>query len=95
MVTNPGKTEGPGPIRPLNPPEPVEVKVDRRQWPVALVLRKKVVKIVQVHEVWELDTEWWRPDPLTRRYYRVTTESEQSMTIFRDLVRDDWYRQQA
>ncbi|PKB57397.1 MAG: hypothetical protein BZY73_03470 [SAR202 cluster bacterium Casp-Chloro-G3] len=82
-------------MRPLNPPEPVEVKVDRRQWPVAVVLKKKLVKIAQVHDLWELDTEWWRPNPLTRRYYRVTTESEQSMTIFRNLVSGEWYRQQA
>ena len=95
MVTNPGKTEGLGPIRPLNPPEAVEVTTDRRHWPVALVLKKKLVKIVQVHEVWELDTEWWRPNPLTRRYYRVTTEGEQSMTIFRDLGSGGWYRQRA
>lgn len=93
MFNNSRKAEGAGPIRSLNPPEPIKVREDRRQWPAAVILKEKVLKIVQVHEVWELDTEWWRPRPTSRRYYRVTTEGERNMTIFRDLVDGGWYRQ--
>jgi hypothetical protein len=73
----------------------VRVREDRRGWPVAVVLDRRPRRVVQVHEVWELDTEWWRPQPTSRRYYRITVEGERSMTIFRDLTDGDWYRQQT
>ena len=53
------------------------------------------MRIARVQEVWEVDLEWWRPQPVSRRYYRVTTEDQRDLTIFWDLAAGGWYRQQG
>jgi hypothetical protein len=57
------------------------------------VLKGRWVKIASVADIWEINEEWWRGKPINRRYYRVVTEDERIVTIFRDLVDGGWYRQ--
>ena len=93
MVTNSRKTESPGPLRLLNPPRPVQVKLNDADRPMAITLKGKALKIIKIDEIWEVDTEWWRPRGISRRYFRVTTEGDRDVTIFWDLGQGGWYRQ--
>jgi len=95
LVSPSRKTAGPGSLRTLNPPVPVSVLVDQQHRPRSVTLRGKAVRIARVQEVWEVDLEWWRSQPVSRRYYRVTTEDQRDLTIFWDLAAGGWYRQQG
>lgn len=50
-------------------------------------------RVLEVLDSWRIDDEWWRKTPIGRIYYRVVTEDDRSITIFRDLVSGAWYRQ--
>jgi hypothetical protein len=71
------------------------VRVNRHHRPLSIVSGRKILHIEKVHEVWEVDMEWWRPQRTFRRYYRVATRDKVEMTIFWDLTEDRWYRQQG
>ena len=93
MVKNSRETPGTGPIQPLNLPATVEVVEDERQRPVALVLGGQSQEVSSIDDLWEIEDEWWRPRPVARRYYQVTTEDGRRLTLYRDLVDGAWYRQ--
>jgi hypothetical protein len=95
LVTNSRKTKDSGPLRPLNLPVPVKVRVNRHYRPLYVVLDRKVLRIDKVHEFWIVDREWWRPQRTRRWYYRVATKDWREMTIFWDRVGGQWYRQRA
>ena len=95
MVPHSRETAGSGAFRPLNPPVPVLVRVNPQRRPVSVTLSGREVRIARVQEVWEVDLEWWRPQRIARRYYRVTTEDQRDLTIFFDLAAGGWYRQQG
>ena len=95
MVKNSGKAAGPGPIRPLNLPAPVEVLEDGHGSPLALTLRGRRLQIASIEDLWEISDEWWRPAPIARRYYAVTTQDGERATLFLDLASGGWYRQQG
>jgi hypothetical protein len=50
-------------------------------------------RIADIEDTWRLDDEWWRPAPLSRRYYAVTLLSGQRRVIFKDLITGLWYTQ--
>ena len=95
MVQNPRETSGPGPLRPLNPPIPIEVEESQLRTPVFIVLGGRRLKVASIDDLWEIEEEWWREKPIARRYYQITTEDGRRITIFRDLVEGGWYRQRA
>lgn len=95
MFQNPRETPGVDSIRPLNPPIPIEVRENKHHQPVMVVIKGRKVKITSINKIWQIDEEWWRPQPIARRYYRVSTEEGRQITIFRDLVDGGWYRQNA
>jgi hypothetical protein len=95
LVTNPRKAEDSSSLRSLNLPTPIKVRVNRHHRPLSIVIGRKVLRVDKVHEVWEVDMEWWRPKRTFRRYYRVATRDQREMTIFWDLVEGRWYRQQG
>ena len=63
--------------------------------PSTVVLRRRKVRVTSVQDMWEIVDEWWRVNPISRRYYRATTEGDKNITIFHDLVSGAWYKQQA
>ena len=98
MVEDARKAPGPGPVRPLNLPAPVEVEEDGNGAPTAVVLRGRRLEVAAVEEVWEISDEWWRPAPVARRYYHVTTTDSGRLTLFRDLAAaggGSWYCQRG
>ena len=42
-----------------------------------------------------LRDRWWTARPLHRHYYELVLSNGRSITVFRDLRADCWYRQQA
>ncbi len=95
MVQNPRTTSGSGHIRPLNSPRPVQVNESRHRLPGSIVLDGHSLKVTSIIDTWEINDEWWRGKPIARLYYRVITQGDTHITIFRDLVDGQWYRQQA
>ena len=95
MVEAAREEAGPGPIRALNLPEPVEVEEGPHQRPVAITFDRRGQKVDSVEDVWEVVDEWWRPYPIARRYYKVVLEDGTSLTVFHDLLNGAWLRQRA
>ena len=103
MVQNPRTASGPGYLRPLNAPVPVRVKESPSQHPNSLVLDGRadgrtdgrIIEIASIADTWEISDEWWRGQPVARLYYRVVTREGRHLTIFRDLVDGQWYRQKV
>lgn len=107
MVQNSRTASGPGYLRPLNAPVPVRVKESPSQHPSSLVLDGhtggrtderadgRTIEIASIADTWEINDEWWRGQPIARLYYRVVTREGRHLTIFRDLVDGQWYRQKV
>ena len=93
MVQNPREATSSSLIRSLNLPALIQVEEDSQQQPLAINLQRRRLEVASVDDLWEIDEEWWRENPIVRRYYQVTTEDDRPMTIFRDLVSGEWYRQ--
>ena len=94
MVKNPRKKTSLSRIRPLNRPELVQVE-ESEHGPGMIVLQGQRAKVTSIEDVWEIVDEWWRADPIARRYYQVAVEGGTTMTVFRDLSSGAWYKQRA
>ena len=95
MVQNSRETPGPGTLRPLNLPVPVDVEEDAQQRPLALLQRGRRLKVASIDSLWKIDEEWWRETPIVRMYYQVITEDGRRITIFRDATSGEWYQQRS
>ncbi|MCH8226717.1 MAG: hypothetical protein IIC97_12710 [Chloroflexi bacterium] len=51
--------------------------------------------ITAINDLWQVDDEWWRERPISRRYYQVTTQDDRRLTIFRDQLNAQWYWQKG
>ena len=85
-----GTRNGADRLRALNAPHRVAVELDA----CGLPSRTGVVPIEAVRETWRIDDEWWRKE-VSRMYYQVMLEGGQVVTLFRDLMTDDWYVQNS
>lgn len=95
MVKSSRKASGAGVVRALNLPAPVEVEEDGRRRPLSIVLSRRRLEVASVDDVWEISDEWWRADPITRRYYRCVMEDGAVIIVFRDLMRGGWFHQKT
>lgn len=43
---------------------------------------------------WRIDQHWWREDRILRDYFRVIPADSPALTIYHDLINDEWARQQ-
>ena len=62
---------------------PRRVQTDDRHWR----------PVEQVVDMWEVDTEWWTPEPVNRRYWRLALTDGGLFTVYRDLNTGQWFRQ--
>lgn len=92
MVKDTGAAQGPGGVRPLGLPRPIEVRTDRRGWPVALKLDRRWAPVT-VEDRWRIDDEWWREEPTSRFYYRVTSANAQAIIIYHNPLLTLWFKQ--
>ena len=92
MVKNTGETLRTDTCRPLNAPGILQVKEDPAGLPLAVRVKRRQA-IITIDDRWRLDDEWWRTDPVSRLYFNVRVSSGEKLTIYKDLVAGDWYRQ--
>lgn len=76
-------------IRPVNEPRPVTVEADERGEPVVVVRGKARQRVASVQDRWRIDDLWWR-QPLSRMYFEVVLDDGMLLTLFHDLVDDNW-----
>ena len=50
--------------------------------------------VQSIADRWRVDVEWWRWR-IWREYFKVTTETGLLVTIYHDLLRDQWYLQRV
>ena len=97
--------------RSLNLPAPVDVSEDSQERPLSITLtpaaprgrpskapatrRSRTFRVTSIDDLWQVDDEWWRERPISRRYYQVTTEDNRQFTIFRDQTSGSWYQQRG
>ncbi len=79
-------------IKPLQTPQPVEVRTERNGQPAAVRVGRRWRLVARIDDRWTFDL-WWLPEPVTRSYYRVDPGDGRRMTLFRDGRNDFWYRQ--
>ena len=72
-------------------PEPIDV-VAPNGTPKAVTLRKRLLQVKEVLNMWRIDEEWWRK-PVSRLYYLLEFTSGSKFTVFQDLITGEWYRQ--
>ena len=81
-------------IKPLQTPQPVEVRTEEDGQPAAVRVGRRWRWVARIDDRWTFDL-WWLPEPVTRSYYRVDPGDGRRMTLFRDGRNDHWYRQGA
>lgn len=62
---------------------------------MAIWLRGRRHAVVEIQETWRVDDEWWRAQPISRRYARCRLGDGRTMTLFEDRVRGGWWLQRA
>ena len=93
MVQDTGKTLRADTYRTVNAPEPVEVEeAPSFGLPLAIDSPRRQA-VVAIEGTWRIDDEWWRSEPVSRIYYEVTLASGQRLVLFKDLIKNCWYRQ--
>lgn len=84
-------------IRRLKTPRPVEVEADAQGTPLRVRLAGGWQEVSLGRRCWRVDQRWWRPGedgPISRLYFRVVPAESPPLTIYRDLLRGGWYRQE-
>lgn len=92
MVADSRKTLRADSLKPVNLPEPVLVELDASGQPQAVKLPRRQA-IIAIDDMWRLDDEWWRSEPVSRLYWTVRLASGNRLVIYQDLIDGGWYRQ--
>jgi hypothetical protein len=79
--------------RQLYAPEQLPVKEDFKGNPITVGKGNR--KVTSIEDRWRIDDEWWRQEPISRMYYSVVLDNGQNLTIYKDLINNHWYKQQA
>jgi hypothetical protein len=78
-------------------PRPLRVDVSdqgaptRVYWPYRRTAEP--LDVESVTDCWRIDDEWWRPNPISRRYYRVVLSNGRMTDLYLDLITGEWYHQ--
>ncbi len=53
------------------------------------------VKVTEVEDLWKVNDEWWRgpEEEIARLYYTLRLDNGQQLTVYLDLIANNWYRQ--
>ena len=73
----------------------IQVEEGEDNRPATIVSHARRARVASVEDVWEIVDEWWRANPIARRYYQLGIEGGATMTVFRDQTSGVWYRQQV
>ncbi len=92
MVQDSGKTLRAETYRTINEPEQIQVEEESSGLPLAVRMSRRQV-VTAIDDMWRIDDEWWRYQPVSRLYYAVLLASGQRIVLYKDLINDCWYRQ--
>ena len=67
----------------------------RQPSPETKPLSRTNLAITAINDLWQVDDEWWRERPISRRYYQITTQQDRRLTIFKDQLHAQWYWQKG
>ena len=95
MVKDTRATASAGDIRALNQPSSLAVKAEDSGVPSAIKLRRHWVTVEAVVDLWRIDDEWWREQPISRMYYECVVDQGLRVTVFCDLTNGEWYQQRS
>jgi hypothetical protein len=74
---------------------PVGLKVDAKDGLPSRVLLTGLWQDVELaRKPWRIDQHWWREDRILRDYFQVMPSDSPALTIYHDLISDEWARQQ-
>ncbi len=79
-------------LRPLNLPRPVNVVLNERGLPIAIVRDGKRKEVEKIGEIWRVNDEWWR-DPIARRYVETILEDGRRLVVYEDQQTGEWFEQ--
>jgi hypothetical protein len=85
--------KAPARLRPLNRPRPIRVDTNEDGAPTAVHISGRRLTVESALETWRIDDEWWRPQPISRLYWRLLLEDGRTIDVFRDLITGRWARQ--
>ena len=74
-------------------PEAIDV-IDGEGRPLAVVYKKRRLRVASIVDAWRIDEEWWREE-VSRLYFLVELENHKRIILFRDLLRNTWFRQDS
>jgi hypothetical protein len=94
MVSHTGRTSDPRRIRRLKSPGAVEVEAGPEGAPLRVRLHGQWQDVSLTRRAWRIDQHWWRAEPIVRLYYRVAPQDGPAFTLYHDLVKDEWRRQE-
>jgi hypothetical protein len=92
MVQDSGKTLRSGAYKSVNLPEALEVSEDSEGRPLEINLPPRQ-KVASIEDRWRIDDEWWRVEAISRMYYAVLFRSGQKLVVFKDLLKNEWFKQ--
>jgi hypothetical protein len=76
-----------------SPCEPQRVQVVAKDGrPCTVIFKGRRLSVTEIVNMWRIDEEWWRKT-ISRMYYHVELQNHVRLTVFHDLVVDQWYRQ--
>ncbi len=90
MVAHPRAQGGPGRVRPLNRPRPLQVEAGEDGRPVAVYLSGRHHAVEAVLESWRIDEEWLRQRTVSRLYFSLALADVRTVTVYRDLIGNRW-----
>jgi hypothetical protein len=97
MVEDPGTPARPPALRPLGDPHPATLLTrpgpDGAPVPTALLVAGQRVAVTRIDDVWAVEDEWWRAQPISRRYYRLALADGAVRVVYHDGGEDAWYAQ--
>lgn len=93
MVPHSRASIRPDQLRPLNRPRPCRVSTEEGL-PTEILDRLGRRPVARVQDNWRLREEWWRT-PIDRHYFELVMEDGRVRTVYRDVVRDEWFEQRG
>jgi hypothetical protein len=94
MVGNPRGQTDTRRIRRLKSPRDLQVEADSDGVPRRVRLDGVWSDVALVRRPWRIDQHWWRGEAISRLYYRITLPDGPPFTVYHDLLRGTWSRQE-
>ena len=96
MVPSSRTAARPDRVHTLKLPSPIEVTLHAHSGaPQRIFTRQHWRDVAEVLDTWLVETEWWRPAPVRRRYFQILLSDGVTYTLFQDLLDAHWYAQAA